>query len=441
MPDDWSRRALLSSLGTIAIAGCTGSSPDSGSPSATTTVPPNRTTPTTTTHGTTTDRSRTASSTSTQSEETETTTTPQGDPEPPTSIDASWPMPARDPGLSNFAPNAPGPTAAIAELWTASIDTELSTPIVHDETLYVGGRDGTVRAFDARTGDTRWQQSIGANASAPRVQDDRLFVPTNGAIVALEPKDGSEVWRTETPNRVDADGEDDEGGATVLVAPHGIYWISTGETTAVVGVEPNDGSERWRTEISEPWTPRLFASQETVFVSTGTHSNRPWTIAPDTGSVTGSKPSYGHDFPADRFYLDGSVYGVDPFFGVVHGPGWTAGGEAFRAGRRYGLSGGASNVFYVPKNDHSGGPGLLALTQQAGETAWSTDAVGASATRPIVAAETVLVATDKTLYCFDPSDGTERWTKPIEDVGRAFVVVDDLVYATHDGEIRAFRPP
>jgi outer membrane protein assembly factor BamB len=66
--------------------------------------------------------------------------------------------------------------------------------------------------------------------------------------------------------------------------------------------------------------------------------------------------------------------------------------------------------------------------------------VGASATRPIVGTETVLVATDETLYCFDPSDGTERWTRPIDDVGREFVVVDDLVYATRDGSVRAFRP-
>jgi outer membrane protein assembly factor BamB len=349
-------------------------------------------------------------------------------------------MPARDPGLSNFAPDAPGPTEQIAELWTASIGTGLSKPIVHDETLYVGGRDGTVRALDARTGSARWQQSIGSDADTPRVAGDRLVVPTNAAIVALETKDGSEVWRTETQNRADAKGQGDEGRATVLVAPHGVYWIAAGETTAVVGIEPNDGSERWRTEIREPWTPRLFASQESLFVSTGTHSNRPWTIAPDTGAVTGTKPASGYDFPAERFYLDGTVYGVDPFFGVVHGPGWTAGGESFRAGRTYGLSGGASNVYYVPKNDRSDGPGLFALTQQSGKTAWSTDAVGASATRPIVGTETVLVATDETLYCFDPSDGTERWTRPIDDVGREFVVVDDLVYATRDGSVRAFRP-
>ncbi|MEF8757015.1 MAG: hypothetical protein V5A33_02150, partial [Halobacteriales archaeon] len=77
-----SRRALLASLGTIALAGCTGDDETDGS------------TPTTAADlgPTTSQRPTTTSSGGTPSP------TPEPTPEPPSTIGSEWPMPAHDPG-------------------------------------------------------------------------------------------------------------------------------------------------------------------------------------------------------------------------------------------------------------------------------------------------------------------------------------------------------
>ena len=348
-------------------------------------------------------------------------------------------MPAHDPGRSNYAPAAAGPTDPVDELWRVDADADLSAPVVAGGTLFVGGADGSVLALDARTGDERWRRSVGAPAATPRVMDGRVYVPTRSSIVALDAEDGRERWRVETPDRVQ-DHEADGRGETssLLAAAHGLYWLSHGETAAVVALAPDDGGERWRTQVRDPWSPRLFASDESVFLSTGTNGRIPWRFEPESGAVA-EDPAPGYDFPEERFFLDGAVYGVDPMFGIVHGPGWTAGGDDFATGGDYGLSGGADNVYYAPNND--AGPGLVALERNDGSTAWRTDDVTATVSRPVVAAEAVIVRTDEALHCFDPGDGTGLWRRSSDGVGEGFVVADDLLYATDGETVRAFRPP
>ncbi|MFT4889907.1 MAG: outer membrane protein assembly factor BamB [Halobacteriales archaeon] len=424
MPSRPSRRALLASLGTIALAGCTGDDDaDGSSPTTTSDVKP-------TTSST---DAPTSSPGSTPSP------TPEPTPEAPSTIGSEWPMPAHDPGRSNYAPAAAGPTDRVAELWRVTADGDLSAPVVAGGTLFVGGADGSVLALDARSGDERWRRSVGGPAATPRVMDGQVYVPTRSSIAAFDADDGGKRWRVETPDRVDGHEADGRGEpSSLLVAAHGVYWLSRGGTPAVVALASDDGSERWRTEIRDPWSPRLFASDDTVFLSSGTHGRIPWRFDPESGTVA-EEPAPGYDFPDERFFLDGAVYGVDPMFGIVHGPGWTAGGDEFATGGDYGLSGGADNVYYVPNND--AGPGIVALERSDGATAWRTDDVTMGVSRPVVATRTVLVRTDGALHCFDPADGSERWRRPSEGIGDGVVVVDDLLFATHDDTVRAFRPP
>lgn len=115
-----SRRALLASLGTAAVAGCL---TDSDSGATSTDEPTGTATPT---------DGPTATDTPT--------------PEPPEQVSSSWPAPAHDAGLSNYAPDATGPTARVAELWRVEAGTTLSAPVVADDLLYA--TDGTmVRAY------------------------------------------------------------------------------------------------------------------------------------------------------------------------------------------------------------------------------------------------------------------------------------------------------
>lgn len=413
------RRALLASLGTAVVAGC---------------VTDEATTPQT-------DGTATASPTDTEPTEPTETATP-GTPEPPSSIDTDWPLPGYDAGNSNRT-EAAGPTDPVAELWSVTADSRLSQPVLAAETLYVGSRDGAVLAIDARTGEERWRQSVGDAAFTPRVVAGRVCVPTASAIVALDPVDGSEQWRVETPNR--ADGFDREGNvveATLLGASHGLYWIAgegqhNEENPTVVSIAPADGSEQWRTDIEDPWSRRLFASDDAVFVSTSHNAPDPWRLAAETGAVETEPPGSGADFEDEWFYRDGTLYSAGPIFGPVEATPVDGGHDWSTDLFGKALSGGVDAVY----GDLSDGEqwGLHALAATDGSRRWSVTDVANPVSRPVVAGECVLLRTEEALRCFDPADGAERWSHPVDKVGGRLVVAADLLYTTREETVRAFR--
>lgn len=448
---NWSRRTFLVTVGTAAVAGCvTGSDAPTGDTEAETTSGSAPESARSTTPTDTVPPDATASETRTETEtETETKTetqspaTPEPPVEPPSTLDSEWPMPRADSGQSNYNPAASGPTSLVDELWTVETETDLSGPVVAGETLFVGGDDGAVRAFDARTGDRRWQRSVGDTAGPPRVFDGRLFVPTEDAVVALSAGDGSESWRTTTPGRpgrqTAPDGVVWHQG--IVVAAHGVYWFDNADL-AVVGLARDDGSERWRTAVDDPAESPLFAAEDYVFLSSGTHDNRFWIFHPETGKIRGKEPRGGADFPAEQCYLGGTMYAVDGFFGNVRasvvtgaGPSWYQGVPPAGGGAGH-LVGGDQRVYYTSNTTDE--PDLFALSRSDGRVEWKVDVEGAVVGRPTVASETVLLPTENGLRCYDPADGAERWATG-RDV-RDPAVVDDLLYTTADGVVRAFRP-
>ncbi|AUV80252.1 hypothetical protein C2R22_00035 [Salinigranum rubrum] len=276
------RRAFLASLGTLVGAGCATRS-DTESPAEPTPEPTAEPTTTPTVSATRPDE-RAA----------------------PDSVDSAWPMPAHDSGRSNFSPDATGPTTLPADLWSVPFEASLSDPVVADGTVYVGGDDGAVRALDARTGAEQWTTALDAPAETPWVVGDRLFVPTPGAVVALDADGGGSVRRFETPARSD-----------FVAARHGLYYVDASGPT-VVALE-RSGERRWEAEINEPWQSPLLTSDEHVFVSTGAHWNEPWTFAVDTGQFEWNRRPEpgGSDMIAERFVSEGTVFAVDPMFGEV----------------------------------------------------------------------------------------------------------------------------
>lgn len=409
MPTNWPRRALLASLGSISLAGCLDRETDDTAPASS---------------GDDSAGNGTDASDGTPSSG-GSTPTPDDGPAVPERIDGEWPMPAVDAGRSNGTAESDGPTAPVAELWAVTAGASLSRPVLADETLYLGSAGGTVIALDARDGTERWRASTASAAAAPWVVDDRLLVPTDDAIVALEADDGTESWRTETP-----------GSADVVVASHGVYWLTDSETPVVTGLSLADGEEQWETELRDPWDPHLFASEESVFVSTGTTGRIPWTLAPETGDVVGDEPRRGADFPAERFFRDGAIFGVDPFFGVVHGDGWSRGVEGVG---HYALGGGESRVYYVAASGEK--PGLYALSRGDGAIEWSTNVVTEVVGRPVATAASVLVRGPDTLYCFDADDGTELWSVSSSGDGGGHIVADDLVFRAQGDTVQALRSP
>lgn len=410
MTADRSRRAFLASIGSVVVAGCT-DGPGTDSQGRRTT---NEYTSARSTSGT------------------DVSTSHDGDPEPPESVESEWPVPGADIGKSNGTPGAAGPTDPVAKLWDVDVGAGPSGPVLADGRLYVGTDEGTIVALDAGTGVRRWRATVGSPTGAPRVVDGAVYVPTPTGLVSLDSSGGEKRWDLAIPN-----------WSGLSVTPHGIYLVSTDDEPAVVALSLDAGRERWRTTIRDPWELPMFASDEHVFVSSGTHDSRFWTLAAEGGDVVGERPRSGADFPEEQFYLNGTVYAVDPLFGNVRatpvdarGGSWSKGVDAVG---RSALSGDDEHVYYLANEGDR--PGVYALSASDGGLDWSVTVTTETVNRPVAAGDGVLVLTDDELRCFAPSDGAERWSVPGDEFGEQFIVADDLVYTSTDGAVRAFRPP
>lgn len=403
MSRTWSRRSLLAGLGTITLTGCTAN----------------------------TDTKAAAEQPSTL----------ESDPEPPASIDSAWPLPAYDAGFSNGTSEAAGPIEPVDVLWQQTTGTVLSSPVVANENLYVGGDNGNVLAFDARTGEELWRQSVGTTAYTPWVMDNTLYVPTAEAIVALKATDGTKIWQTDTPDRAESVTQAGKvERAPVLVASHGVYWISVKEAPTIVKLALKDGSEQWRTKIQDPWTSWLFASDEVVVISTDHNGRVPWMLSAATGEILDGPSSLGADFGDERFSRSGTIYAVEQMFGGIEASAVNDRGDSWDqhiSGGGYLMSGDADRVYIKVNGGEK--PGLYALSVTDGMLEWNTDLTTDSVSRPTVAGESLLIYTGKSLRCFDPANGSERWSKSSDGIGDQIVIIDDLIYTTHDDTVRAFR--
>lgn len=393
MPAQWSRRALLASVATAGVAGCLGTD-DGGTDTPT---------------------------------KTESVT-----PVAPDELASDWRAPGYDHRRTHATTEATGPTEQVAELWSTEVVADLTQPVVADGTLFVGTDDGVVHAFDGTSGDRRWQQAVGDVAGTPRVVDGAVYVPTGDSVVALDPTEGTEQWRQPSPDRRD-----------LVVAPHGLYSLHAPEDTAtVVARHLGDGSERWRTELDGDWTPRMFASDDRLYVPVA--GMGPWSLDLQSGETARDRLTAAEDAHESQLYRDGAIFTAEPFFGAVdartppapYDYRWTSEQDGYSG---YELAAGPERVYFQVENGEE--PGLYALATETGDQVWRDPSVGELLGPPVVAGGVVLLRTTDDLRGVDPATGSELWRYLAEGVGTRPAVVDDVVFTTHDGTARALRPP
>ena len=198
-----------------------------------------------------------------------------------------------------------------------------TTPLVHDGVMFLANPGSVVQAIDALTGDVIWEYRSPLPEDAPQrgatrtlaFYGDKVYLATHdAALVALDARTGTEVWRT-----VKADytqGFNQRGGPVIAngVVVSGINGCQRykAQTCFITGHDPGTGEELWRTSTialpgdpnnaswgdtppylragGDMWIPGSYDADLDLFYI-GTAQAKPW-VAASRGMTTGQDALY-----------------------------------------------------------------------------------------------------------------------------------------------------
>ncbi|MGE3623838.1 MAG: PQQ-binding-like beta-propeller repeat protein [Bdellovibrionales bacterium] len=382
---------------------------------------------------------------------------------PPIDVIRIWPQ-------AGYNASHATPNAAIElrpkEIWTSSIgegsDSDyklLAMPVAANGMLFTMDSRGLVRAFDAATGDRKWefdttpenadQDELGGGIS---FGDDMLYASSGfGEVIALDPANGTMKWRRMVGNPV-------RGAPTVY--GERVYVVSI--DNELKALDAKTGEILWHHRgIAESATlmgasnPAAAGDSVLAAYSSGEIFN----LRPENGRVSWSYmltvPSQVGAMPAIADIRGLPVVDQGRVFAISHS------GRAASIDQRTGERvweadiGGVNtplvsgDTVYVLSNDMQ----LVALTRDSGRVIWvselqkredpeDNDSDPVLWTGPIMAANRLwLVNSLGQLVNFDPSDGRQLDT--IELSGPASIppiVVNNTMYVVLDkGSITALR--
>lgn len=151
--------------------------------------------------------------------------------EPPVQPEpGTWPTTSYDAENTRYNPNASPPRSTPTTEWSVSLSGVVSDIVVGPDYVYASSDEETV-AF-AHDGSKQWQLDIGGRLTYVA---NRLYLSAD-TVIALDATSGQELWR----------------GPTDGPTPGGVYETTgtvyvTGRRS-VQGLHPDTGSERWRLE-------------------------------------------------------------------------------------------------------------------------------------------------------------------------------------------------
>ncbi|GAB3321137.1 PQQ-binding-like beta-propeller repeat protein [Haloplanus salinarum] len=296
----------------------------------------------------------------------------------------SWPESGYDDGNTDYAPENTGPVANVEEAWRHELDSTPGDITVANGNVYVSSLqlDNPLYSLEATSGAERWT----AQGNDVEIADGSIYTHDERNVLALNPGDGTERWRSErTFSDVDI--------GPPSIADDQIFAVSydTGnETSGVHALGIDSGAERWRFEGKGRVIAHPAIGADSVFV--GTNSNYLYAIRRSDGTERW------------RFRTQSMVLSTVLSDGVVY-------------------FGGDEYVYAV-----DAATGSERWRFQAGTP--STGSTPTASVPTIVAEDTVYARGDDTIYALNTTDGTERWR--IESGGTAIAMVGDVIYAYDD---------
>ncbi|MEU6174404.1 PQQ-binding-like beta-propeller repeat protein [Streptantibioticus parmotrematis] len=269
------------------------------------------------------------------------------------------------------------------ELWRTAVDGWVYALRAGAGVVVTGVRGGGVRAWDAATGERRWERSGAQTAfespdAGPALVDGVVYYRGGGRLFALDARSGAERWSYPL-------GE--EAAGTMPVRPEvadGRVHVTAGSRVLALGVA--DGAEHWR-----------FDAPAVLF--------------------------------APPAYAAGGVYAVD-YLGTVYALDARGGAERWRVATEARQS--AEPLLVTDGLVHLGsGSALYTLDAAVGTPKWRFPTQGEVVGAPVAAEGRLHFGSmDHCLYTVDASTGQLRWKLETGgEITGAPVVRDGVVYA------------
>lgn len=357
-------------------------------------------------------------------------------------VTGSWPMRGYDAGYTYNNPDAGSFESAPSTSWRRTVTADdgsvaLMPPLVGRQQVYVTvQRETSPDADPSRTlhavsgsGSTTWRfEGVNTLQNGTIHADDvAVFArPATNGVVGVETDDGSERWQFEP-----------DGGTTTRPRVAGDTAYFTANDGSWVLIDVTDGSQRRRFGDETSVYDRFVLSDDAIVAQSGDRGDRLRSIDASTGDVHWRVP-LDRDAAVGPTLVDGRVLVRidDPSDGEVVCVGLSDGAERWRTafGRPIGHRLVATDGLAVVPVDADDGSRFAAVDVETGDTVWESQRTYAAAYSPVGTGQSVVAHDGTAVYALDLADGTQLWERSVGDVDRLrdLVVADSAVYLTGD---------
>ncbi len=159
------------------------------------------------------------------------------------------------------------PVPNIRTKWTFTTGGKVqSSPVVVNDTLYVGSDDKKVYAINAITGEMLWSYTTGGaiETSSPTIFENKLFIGSKDAhLYCLNTKTGALIWKKKGYTTAYVKSSPTVVYNTVFVTFQGEF-----NATSTIGYDVNTGNEVWRYRDSRCNEGAITADETKVYFPT-----------------------------------------------------------------------------------------------------------------------------------------------------------------------------
>lgn len=329
---------------------------------------------------------------------------------------------------------------ALAACGRVSTPEGWSGGAIHGDTLYIGTREGDVRALDTQSGETRWRTALGIDDDdrafrsvygTPAIHDDRLYVGGyDGRLYVLGLHDGDRLDHKATTDNASIVGSPTIASDVVIVGS---------DNGTVYAFTQQDLQRRWTfTTGNKVWSSPVVV-HNTVYV-TSLDKNL-YALNLDDGTEIWRFPTNGAI--ASTPAVDGGIVYVGSFDGVFYAVDAASGNQIWKFEGAQNWYWGAplvhDNLVFAPSLDGK----LYALDKLTGALRWSLTTEDPIVGSPVVVFDMMIVvgSDDGRLHIARISDGNPvdscNMNTPIRS---ALVQKDGTIFlGAHDKSIRALK--